>query len=97
MAHQLAARRDAAGKRKHEASDGVDVLLLLRRRELETEMPLQRLDRRARIGDEAKAWVLADRRLVRDVVLVIDFADHLLDPVLHGDEAGRPAILLHAV
>ena len=94
VAHQLAPRRDAAGEREHETPDRVDVLLLLGRDELKVEMPLERLDGHARIGDEAKTRVLADQRLVGDVMLVVDLADHLLDQILDGDEAVRAAIFV---
>ena len=65
VAHQLAARRDAAGKREHEAADGVDVLFLLRRDELDAEMPREILDRRSGIGDRVRASGLRGSSLPR--------------------------------
>ena len=94
VAHKLAARRDAAGKREYQAADRVELLFLLRRGELYAEMPLQHLDRRARIGDEAETRILADHRFLGDVMLVLDLAHDFLDQVLDGNEAVGPAIFV---
>ena len=47
---------------------------------------LERLDRRARVGDHGAVAALDQLRLVGVVVLVLDLADDLLDHVLDGDE-----------
>src|SRR5262245_31138974 len=52
VAHALAARRNAAGNREGKTAEGVDVFPILLRDERESELLLELLDRRARIGDE---------------------------------------------
>src|SRR4026209_1915673 len=64
VVHTLATCRDAAGKREDEAAARVDVLFLFGGKQVYAETLLERLDRRARVGDEAVTRILADQRLL---------------------------------
>src|SRR5690606_29383367 len=57
VAHDLAERGYAPDQREHEAAERIDVLLLTVLEELDAEMRLELLDRRARLRDEALARV----------------------------------------
>src|SRR4029453_8007099 len=52
VTHTLAARRDGAGDGENKAAESIDVLPILLRDERESELLLEVLDRRARLGDE---------------------------------------------
>src|SRR5262249_48126420 len=53
MADDLATHRHAPEQREHQAAERVDVLFILGLQELDAEMLLELLDRRARQGDDA--------------------------------------------
>ena len=55
---------------------------------------LDRIDRDARVGDDAAVGPLDQRRRLRHVVLVLDLADDLLDQILDRHQTVDPAELV---
>ena len=82
MGDDLAAFRHPAGQHEDEAAQRVDRLLVAGRAQARAVLFLERLDRQARIGDDAAVGPLDQRRRLGDVVLVLDLADDLLDQIL---------------
>ena len=80
----------AAEPAEDEARDRVVVLLRHRLVELLVEV----VDRERAVDADAPLVELLDR-LVRQVVLVLDLADDLLEEVLERDDAGDAAVLVH--
>src|SRR5262249_29155412 len=82
MRDRLAAGRDIAGQREHEAAQRVDVLFALLFRQHRSDPLLELLDGGARIGDEAAVRPGQHLRPGIDVMFVVDLADDFLDDVL---------------
>ena len=92
MDEDLAAPRQAAEVRDHQAADGVVLLV----GKVGAEGGVEIGDLRQRLDAVAPAGLGQDvvARLV-EVVLVLDVADDLLEHVLDGDQAGHAAVLVH--
>ena len=90
VADDLGARdRDPPEVLGHQATDGLDVLVVDR----DVEQLSEVVDREPRADPHAAAAQLLDLVGV-DVVLVGDLADDLLEQVLDGDQAGGAAVLV---
>ncbi len=87
----LAAPRQMAETMHHEAADGIEFLIRING----TEILVEILDRRQRLDGVMHRAVFADRALFFHVMLVLDFADDLLQHILDGDDTGDAAILVH--
>src|SRR3546814_10420225 len=87
MLDQLAAIGHPAGEREQQAAEGVDVLLAFVFGKHRADTLLELLDGGARIGNEAAIRPLDQLRADRDVVLVLDLPDDLLDQVLDRHQA----------
>ena len=85
----VAGLRGPADQVEHVAGDGVVVLVLERRAELLVEV----VDRERAVDPDRRLVDPLDR-LVRQVELVLDLADDLLEQVLERDDALRRAVLV---
>ncbi len=94
MTDDRAVARYPAGQHEDQAAQRIDLLLVLIVQQPYAEAFLEFLDWRARIGHDAAVGTLDELRRCRIVVLVLDFADDLLDQILDGDETVDAAELV---
>ena len=87
--HRLAGHRDVAEEVEDQAADGVP----RPGGQVGVEQVVDLVDRQPGADPQAAAGQLLDRGLL-DVELVHDLAHQLLDEVLQGDQAGRPAVFV---
>src|SRR5437763_291923 len=79
MSDDLAALRHAPRQRENQPAQRIDRLLVAGRTQAGAMLLLDRIDRDARIGDDAAVGPLDQDRRRIDIVLVLDLADDLLD------------------
>lgn len=91
---ELAFDWNAPQMRHDEAADGIDLALVVRLQQLHSEMRLELVDWRARLRDQARPRILGDIGGLLDIIFVLDVTDHLLDEILDGRKAVRPAVLV---
>ena len=89
----LAPARNTAGGGRHQSADGVDLLRVGERGEIEADRFGHLVERRSRLDDERAAARVVDRDFGL-VVLVLDVADDRLDHVLDRDQTVGPAVFV---
>ncbi len=85
MPDQFTARRNASEHRENEATDAVDIRLLIVGNELHAQVPLELFDRRPCDRDNAELRVQNDVGFLVLIVFVFDVADDLLDQIFDRD------------
>src|SRR5213078_5191102 len=82
MSDDLAALRHTPRQGENQPTQRIDRVFLARRTQPSSMLLLDRIDRDARIGDDASVGPHDQNRRRVDIVLVLDLADDLLDDVL---------------
>lgn len=94
MGDALARAGHPSGEREHQPAQGVHRLLAGVGEQRDREIALELVDAQARVGFHRPVGEMDQGGAFRRVVLVLDFADDLLDQVFDGDQSMGPAIFV---